>query len=75
VQVGSASTLLKQNKIVEVTELTAKLLNRDDTRLATYDLLAEFHIDNEDYQLGYEVIQEATKLAPRSIEQNKNCRT
>jgi AmiR/NasT family two-component response regulator len=71
VQVGLASTLLKQNKIDEATELTAALLKRDDTKFATYDLLAEFHIDNEDYQLGYEIIQEATKLAPRSIERNK----
>jgi tetratricopeptide (TPR) repeat protein len=71
VQVGLASTLLKQNKIDEATELTTELLKRDDTRFATYDLLAEFHIDNEDYQLGYEIIQEATKLAPRSIERNK----
>tara|TARA_R110000751_G_scaffold3930_6_gene18640 strand:- start:88568 stop:90178 length:1611 start_codon:yes stop_codon:yes gene_type:complete len=71
VQVGLASTLLKQNKIDEATELTAALLERDDTKFATYDLLAEFHIDKEDYQLGYEIIQEATKLAPRSIERNR----
>jgi CheY-like chemotaxis protein len=71
VLVGLASTLLKQNKIDEATELTAKLLEREDTKFATYDLLAEFHIDKEDYQLGYEIIQEATKLAPRSIERNK----
>ena len=71
VQVGLAATLLKQNKIDEATKLTNELLKRDDTKFATYDLLAEFHIDNEDYQLGYEIIQEATKLAPRSIERNK----
>jgi CheY-like chemotaxis protein len=71
VQVGLAATLLKQNKIDEATELTNELLKRDDTKFATYDLLAEYHIDNEDYQLGYEIIQEATKLAPRSIERNK----
>lgn len=71
VQVGLASTLLKQNKIDEATELTNQLLKREDTKFATYDLLAEFHIDKEDYQLGYEIIQEATKLAPRSIERNK----
>ena len=71
VQVGLAATLLKQNKIDEATELTAGLLDRDDTRFATYDLLAEYHIDKEDYQQGYEIIQEATKLAPRSIERNR----
>ena len=71
VQVGLAGTLLKQNKIEEATELTDKLLERDDTKFATYDLLAEYHIDKEDYQQGYDIIQEATKLAPRSIERNK----
>tara|TARA_R110002167_G_scaffold18079_2_gene68258 strand:- start:34 stop:1680 length:1647 start_codon:yes stop_codon:yes gene_type:complete len=70
VQLGLAGTLLKQNKIDEATELTTELLKRDDTKFATYDLLAEYHIDNEDYQQGYEIIQEATKLAPRSIERN-----
>jgi CheY-like chemotaxis protein len=71
VQVGLASTLLKQDKIDEASELTAELLIREDTKFATYDLLAEYHIDKEDYQQGYEIIQEATKLAPRSIERNK----
>lgn len=71
VQVGLAATLLKQNKIDEANELTEKLLEREDTKFATYDLLAEYHIDKEDYQQGYEIIQEATKLAPRSIERNK----
>jgi tetratricopeptide (TPR) repeat protein len=71
VQVGLASTLLKQNKIDEANELTEKLLIREDTKFATYDLLAEYHIDKEDYQQGYEIIQEATKLAPRSIERNR----
>jgi tetratricopeptide (TPR) repeat protein/CheY-like chemotaxis protein len=71
VQVGLAATLLKQDKIDEANELTEKLLEREDTKFATYDLLAEYHIDKEDYQQGYEIIQEATKLAPRSIERNK----
>lgn len=71
VQVGLAATLLKQNKIDEANELTEKLLIREDTKFATYDLLAEYHIDNEDYQQGYEIIQEATKLAPRSIARNR----
>jgi DNA-binding response OmpR family regulator len=71
VQVGLAGTLLKQDKIDEATELTAELMLREDTKFATYDLLAEYHIDKEDYQQGYEIIQEATKLAPRSIERNK----
>jgi tetratricopeptide (TPR) repeat protein len=71
VSVGIARTLLKQNKIKEGLELTDKLLERDDTRFLTYDLLAQYYIENEEYELGYEVIQKATALAPRNIERNK----
>ncbi|MCF2948334.1 response regulator [Paraglaciecola aquimarina] len=71
VQVGLAATLLKLGKIEEANKLAKILLERDDTRFATYDLLAEYHIDKEEYQIGYEIIQEATKLAPRSLERNK----
>jgi DNA-binding NarL/FixJ family response regulator len=71
VSVGIARTLLKQNKIEEGLELTEKLLERDDTRFLTYDLLAQYYIENEEYELGYEIIQKATALAPRNIERNK----
>ena len=71
VQVGLAATLLKQDKIDQATTLTNHLLQREDTKFSTYDLLAEYHIEKEDFQLGYEIIQEATKLAPRSIDRNK----
>ncbi|MFT2090486.1 response regulator [Paraglaciecola sp. 2405UD69-4] len=72
VHVGLANSLLKQNMITEATELTDALLKREDTKFATYDLLAEYYIAREEFQLGYEIIQEATKLAPRNIERNKN---
>lgn len=71
VQVGLAATLLQQDKMDEATTLTNELLQREDTKFATYDLLAEYHIAKENFQLGYEIIQEATKLAPRSIERNR----
>ncbi len=71
VQVGLVATLLKLQQVDQANELAATLLEREDTKFATYDLLAEYHITREDYQVGYEIIQEATKLAPRSIERNK----
>lgn len=71
VMVGLARMLLKQDKIDEAKDLTDKLLERDDTRFATYDVLAEYHIEKEEYQKGYEIIQMATQLAPRNIERNK----
>ncbi|MEP1383451.1 MAG: response regulator [Paraglaciecola sp.] len=72
VHVGLANSLLKQDMITEASELTDKLLEREDTKFATFDLLAEYYIGKEDFQMGYQIIQEATKLAPRSIERNKN---
>lgn len=71
VVVGLARVLLKQDKTEEAEELTNELLERDDTRFTTYDVLAEYHIEKEDYQKGYDVIQKATQLAPRNIERNK----
>lgn len=71
VKVALARMLLKQDKMEEAETLTNDLLERDDTRFATYDILAEHHIEKEDYQLGYEIIQKATQLAPRNIERNK----
>lgn len=71
VQVGLARTLLKQDKFDEAQALTDALLERDDTRFTTYDLLAEYYIEHEDYEKGYEIIKKATELAPRNIERNK----
>ncbi|MDU0356073.1 response regulator [Paraglaciecola aquimarina] len=71
VQVGLAATLLKLDRVQEALRLTKVLLARDDTRFATYDLLADYHIDKEEFQQGYDIIQQATLLAPRSIERNK----
>ncbi|WP_342806533.1 response regulator [Alteromonas sp. M12] len=71
VQVNLARSLLKQDKMSEAITLTDALLERDDTRFTTYDALAEYYIEKEDYAKGYEIIQEATKLAPRNLDRNK----
>ncbi|MDO6695464.1 response regulator [Aliiglaciecola sp. 3_MG-2023] len=71
VQVNLARSLLKQDKLSEAITLTDELLQRDDTRFTTYDALAEYYIEKEDYAKGYEIIQEATKLAPRNLDRNK----
>ncbi|WJG09629.1 response regulator [Aliiglaciecola sp. LCG003] len=71
VKVSIARALLKQEKLAEAEELTAELLDRDDTRFTTFDILAEYYIAKEDYAKGYEIIQQATQLAPRNIDRNK----
>lgn len=66
-----ARTLFKQSKMPEAFDIANALLERDDGRFSAYDLLAEYYIANENYEKGYEIIKEATKLAPRNIERNK----
>ncbi|WP_226992089.1 response regulator [Paraglaciecola chathamensis] len=71
VAVGLVRTLLQQDKIVEAQALADDLLERDDTRFATYDALTEYYISQEDYEKGYELIKEASKLAPRNIQRHR----
>lgn len=71
VQIGLASSLLQQDKIDEADILIEALLERKDTRFLTYDLLAKFYVEKEQFDLAYEQIKQATKLAPRNIQRNK----
>jgi tetratricopeptide (TPR) repeat protein len=68
---GYAKVLLKQNKMDEIKDLLDELKNKPETRFATYDLLAQYYIDIEDYEQAYGHIKLATTLAPRNIERNK----
>ena len=52
-------------------DLLETLISQPDTRFATYDLLTQYHIENEEYNLAYDEIKKATELAPRNIERNK----
>jgi DNA-binding NarL/FixJ family response regulator len=71
VYLGFVRVLLKQDKMQEIKELLAKLTDKVETRFATYDLLAQYYIEREDYEQAYEEIKKAAELAPRNIERNK----
>lgn len=71
VYMGYVHALLKQNKLEQIQELLASLQDKPETRFATYDLLAEYYIDRQDYELAYAEMQKAAKLSPRNIERNK----
>lgn len=71
VYLGFIKALLKQNKIDEIEDLLLELTDKVETRFATYDLLAQYYIDNEDFVRAYEEIQKAAELAPRNIARNK----
>ncbi len=71
IHIGLARAMLRQNKIEETELLVEDLLRRDDTRFLTYDLLAQYYIEKEQFDKAYEKMREASKLAPRNIERNK----
>jgi tetratricopeptide (TPR) repeat protein len=68
---GYMKALLQQDKLEEITALLQQMSDRSDTRFATYDMLAHYYIDKQDYAQAYEEIKKATLLAPRNIERNK----
>lgn len=71
VYLGYVKSLLKQDRIAEVEDLIKELTVKPDTRFATHDLLAQYHIENKNYDLAYAEIKKATALSPRNIERNK----
>jgi len=71
ISIGLARSLLKQNKKDDADLLIDEMLERDDTRFAAYDLLAQYHIEHEQYEEAYKQMKEASRLAPRNINRNK----
>jgi DNA-binding NarL/FixJ family response regulator len=71
VYLGYIKALLQQDKLSDIASLLGELTDKTDTRFATYDLLAHYYIGKQEYELAYEEIKKATRLAPRNIERNK----
>ena len=71
VHVGLAKSLLRQNKFDTAEMLIDELLERNDTRFQTLDLLAQYYLEKEEYEKAYEKIKQASQLAPRNIERNR----
>ena len=71
VHIGLVRAMFKQDKIEDAELLIEELLQRKDTRFLTYDLLAQYYIGKEQFDMAYEQVKAASKLAPRNIERNK----
>lgn len=71
VYMGYVTALIKQDKIEEIGELLTELQDKPETRFATYDLLAQYYIDQQDYDRAYDEMKKAAQLSPRNIERNK----
>lgn len=70
VYLGYVRSILKQDRIKEVNDLLTTLIEKPETRFATHDILAQYHIEHEDYDLAYAEIKKATALSPRNIHRN-----
>jgi DNA-binding response OmpR family regulator len=71
VYIGYVKSLLKQGRIDEIHDMLITLSKKPETRFATHDMLAQYHIEHEKYDLAYEEIRKAATLSPRNIERNK----
>ncbi|MDY6976969.1 MAG: response regulator [Pseudomonadota bacterium] len=71
VHIGLTRSLLRQDELEEAQLLVDDLLQRPDTRFLTFDLLAQYFIEKEQFDIAYEQMKEASRLAPRNIERNK----
>ena len=71
VYIGYVKSLLKQGRIDEIHDMLITLSKKPETRFATHDMLAQYHIEHEKYDLAYEEIRIAATLSPRNIERNK----
>ena len=71
VYLGYAKALLKQGRLDEIRDMIKTLITKPDTRFGAHDMMAQYFIEQEQYQQAYEEIQKAMALAPRNIERNK----
>jgi len=71
VYLGYVRSLLKQGRIDEINELLEKLTKKPATRFGAHDMLAQYYIEQEQYERAYDEIKKATALSPRNIERNK----
>jgi len=68
---GYAKALLKQGRLEEISDMLKTLIDKPDTRFGAHDMMAQYFIEQEDYEQAYEEIKKAMALAPRNIERNK----
>jgi tetratricopeptide (TPR) repeat protein len=71
VYLGFAKALLKQGRLDEISDMLATLIDKPDTRFGAHDMMAQYFIEQEQYEQAYEEIKKAMELAPRNIERNK----
>ncbi|TWX68322.1 response regulator [Colwellia sp. C1TZA3] len=71
VYLGYAKALLKQGRLGEISDMLNTLMHKPDTRFGAHDMMAQYFIEQEQYEQAYDEIKKAMALAPRNIERNK----
>lgn len=71
VHIGFVYCLLKQHKAEQAERHIEQLKTRKDTRFTVYDMLANYYVEEGEFERANEEIKHATRLAPRNIERNK----
>ncbi|MER2491406.1 tetratricopeptide repeat-containing response regulator [Catenovulum sediminis] len=70
--VGLAKAYLGLNKEDAAKSILEKLVTKPETKLAALDLLGQYYIQHDEYELAYQQLQNATGLSPRNINRQKN---
>ncbi|MFB1000298.1 MAG: response regulator, partial [Colwellia sp.] len=52
-------------------DLLKKLMKKPATRFGAHDMLAQYYIEQQQFDKAYDEIKKATELSPRNIERNK----
>jgi tetratricopeptide (TPR) repeat protein len=71
VYLGYVKSLLKQGRIKDIYDLLEKLMKKPATRFGAHDMLAQYYIEQAQFDKAYDEIKKATELSPRNIERNK----
>mgnify|MGYP000492404741 CR=1 FL=1 len=70
--IGLAKAYLGLNKEDAGKAILDKLVKKPETRLAALDLLAQYYINHDEYDLAYQQFKDAKALSPRNISRHQN---
>ncbi|EWH09517.1 response regulator receiver [Catenovulum agarivorans DS-2] len=70
--VGLAKAYLGLDKEDAAINILEKLVAKPQTRLAALDLLGQYYIQHDEYELAYQKLQNASELSPRNIDRHKS---
>lgn len=70
--IGLAKAYLGLNKEEAGKAILDKLVKKPETRLAALDLLAQYYINHDEYDLAYQQFKNAKAISPRNIKRHQS---